>query len=118
MNTNFCKNCDNFMFTYVDSDTQEIYNGCKVCSYMESNSNMSFVYKSETDLDISNIISDNKNIVNDLTLPKIKDNPNIKCINKDCKSGENSSITYIKYDSKKMLYLYSCDICGQKWKST
>ena len=34
MNENICKNCDNFMFTYIDEE-QKIYNGCKECGNKE-----------------------------------------------------------------------------------
>ena len=42
MNSTFCDNCDNFMFTYVDTKTNKLYNGCKVCGYkddVETNDN-------------------------------------------------------------------------------
>ena len=112
MNSTFCDNCDNFMFTYVDTNTNKLYNGCKVCGNKddsESDAN-DYIYKSNINIDISEII--NPDIINDNTLPKIKNNPNIKCINEDCNS---KIITYIKYNSDNMNYLYICDICGKKW---
>ena len=112
MNSTFCKNCDNFMFTFVDVDKNKLYNGCKVCGNkddIDTDSN-NYIYKTTTKIDISNII--NSNIVNDITLPKIKNNSNITCITDDCDSKE---ITYIKYNEKNMDYLYICTKCGQKW---
>ena len=35
MNSTFCKNCDNFMFTFVDVDKNKLYNGCKVCGHKD-----------------------------------------------------------------------------------
>jgi DNA-directed RNA polymerase subunit M/transcription elongation factor TFIIS len=100
------------MFTYVDANTKKLYNGCKVCGnkdYVETNSN-DYIYKSNVNIDISEII--NPEIINDSTLPKIKNNPNIKCVNTECNS---KTITYIKYNPDNMNYLYICDKCGQKW---
>ena len=116
MNTTFCDNCDNLMYTYTNADNK-LYNGCKVCGNKQDISNdESCVYKTDYEIDISNILNTNKNISNDVTLPKIKNNPNIKCINTECASkNKDSSITYIKYDEDNMKYLYICDNCGQSW---
>ena len=112
MNSTFCKNCDNFMFTFVDVDKNKLYNGCKVCGHKDNieTKDNDYIYKSEVKIDISEIID--PDIINDNTLPKIKNNPNIKCANEDCNS---KIITYIKYNSDNMDYLYICDKCGQKW---
>ena len=96
MNSTFCDNCDNFMFTYVDTKTNKLYNGCKICGHkddIEQNTH-DYIYKTTKNIEISEII--NPNIINDNTLPKIKNNPNIKCINEDCKF---TTITYIKYNT-------------------
>ena len=89
----------------------------KICGNKQDiNKNESCVYKTNYDIDISNILNTNKNISNDITLPKIKNNPNIKCINTECTStNKESSITYIKYDEDNMKYLYICDNCGKSW---
>ena len=112
MNSTFCKNCDNFMFTYVDTSTNKLYNGCKVCGNKDdiNSDENDYIYKSKKTIDISEII--NPDIIKDNTLPKIKNNPNIKCINSECQS---KIITYIKYNSDNMDYLYICDKCGEKW---
>ena len=117
MNTNFCKNCDNFMFTYKDPETNKLYNGCKVCGNKEIiEDDKEIVYKSNISLSIGEVLNDNKNIIHDNTLPHITNNPNFQCINKDCKSTvKKSKITYIKFDSENMNYLYICNTCEQKW---
>ena len=117
MNTNFCDNCDNFMFTYKDEQTNKLYNGCKVCGNKSILSDdKKIVYKSNISLNIYEILNKNENLINDNTLPQIINNPNFQCINKDCSSDiKNSKITYIKFDFENMDYLYICNTCGQKW---
>ena len=70
--------------------------------------------------DNSEYINHNQYITQDVTLPKIEGNPNMKCTNEECisiQSGKESSVTYIKYDLENMKYIYICNHCGQKWKS-
>ena len=68
---------------------------------------------------LSDIINTNPYLTEDITLPVIKDNPNIKCPNKDCicntDSKVESEILYIKYDAEKLSYMYICKHCNQKW---
>ena len=50
----------------------------------------------------------------DIALPKIEGNPNIKCTNDECisiKENMESSVTYIKYDAENMKYIYLCLDC-------
>ena len=52
---------------------------------------------------------------------KIEGNTNIRCPNEECISiqeSKQSSVTYIKYDSEDMKYIYICNYCGQKWKNS
>jgi len=115
MNTNFCKNCDNFMFTYKDLKTNKLYNGCKVCGNKdEIEKDKEIVYKSNISLNVDEVLNENMNLKYDNTLPYIANNPNFQCINKECKA-KTSKIKYIKFDSENMKYLYICDTCGQKW---
>ena len=37
-------------------------------------------------------------------------------MNSECEA-EESKITYIKYNSEEMRYLYICNHCGHKWKN-
>ena len=72
MNENLCKDCDNFMFTYTDEE-YKLYNCCKQCGNMEQIEG-DFVYKTELNTNISNILNTNEYILNDITLPKIINN--------------------------------------------
>mgnify|MGYP001196231076 CR=1 FL=1 len=54
------------------------------------------------EIDISEIINENKYITHDITLPVIEGNSNIQCTNPECESikgDKPSSLKYIKYDS-------------------
>ena len=116
MNENICENCDNFMFTYTD-EGKNIYNGCKECGNKVSIKEKC-IYKTTYDVNISNILNTNQNLLNDLTLPRIENNPNIKCPNSECETNKTKkpcNIVYIKYNEEKMNYMYICESCGQKW---
>ena len=50
MNSTFCENCDNFMFTFVNKDTNKLYNGCKVCGNkydVQDTDAHDYIYKSK-----------------------------------------------------------------------
>ena len=116
MNENICKNCDNFMFTYTDKENN-IYNGCKECGN-KTKIEEKCIYKTKYKVDISSILNTNPHLLQDSTLPKIENNPNIKCPNSDCETNTKNkmcSISYIKYDEENMNFMYICDTCGQKW---
>ena len=119
MNCNICPDCDNFMFTYTDVNTNQLYNACKVCSNVTPmDSDSKFIYKTNFDIDKSKILNTNKYIANDITLPSIKNNKNIKCVNSECKSIKENlpcNIIYIKYDTKNIKFMYICQHCGHKW---
>ena len=116
MNSTLCNNCDNFMFTYINED-KKLYNCCKRCGNTKL-SDMKCVYKSSDKIDISKILNEYTHILEDPTLPTIR-NKNIKCPNSECVSivenYKESDIIYIKYDKDNMKYIYSCNYCGQKW---
>ena len=70
------------------------------------------------DMDKSHVVNRNKYITHDNVLPKIKNNPNVKCLRDDCptnQDGVESSITFLKYDFDNMRYMYICDECGNSW---
>ena len=117
----FCQECHNMTFIYLD-ENKELIHYCKACSKSESFQDESLcIYSMDfREFDTSEVINRNKYITQDITLPKIENNPNIKCTNEECKSIEgdiNSSVTYIKYDAENMKYIYICNHCGQKWKN-
>lgn len=119
--THFCKQCQNMTFLYTD-ESKNLIHHCKACLYSEpylkkNNCIYSIQFKK---YDNSEYINSNPYVTHDITLPKIKNNPNIKCVNPECKSiTENKAcdITYIKYDMENMKYIYICNHCGQKWKN-
>ena len=111
MDTNFCKNCDNLLYIYIDSDNN-LYNKCKVCdNTTKINKSNICVYKSHNLIDTKSIIKNNKFLLSDNTLPEI--DKNIKCINIECK--KTPSIKYIKYDFENMKFMYICNNCGETW---
>ena len=119
MDINFCSQCENMTYIHMNED-HKLFQVCKVCSHMEEFANYDSIYNMSTDgIDISEIHNTNKYITHDITLPSITQNNNIKCINTECASIKNKSskITYIKYDSEDMKYLYICNHCGTTWKN-
>lgn len=119
--THFCKQCQNMTFLYTD-ESKNLIHHCKACMYSEpylkkNNCIYSIQFKK---YDNSEYINSNPYVTHDITLPKIKNNPNIKCVNPECISiteTKECDITYIKYDMENMKYIYICNHCGQKWKN-
>ncbi len=117
----FCKECHNMTYLHLNEE-DELIHVCKVCSSTDkfkgkSNCIHSIEY---TDFDVSSIINSNKYITHDITLPEIKDNPNLKCPNPECEcntKNTSTSFKYIQYDEDNMKYIYICNSCGQKWNN-
>ena len=118
MDISFCKDCDNILYLYKDGESNDLYHFCKACgSNTKIEEKVKLVYiKDNGSLDKSESISNNMYITHDITLPSIKNNPNIKCRNVDC-DAEETDIKYIKYDDVKMKFLYVCNNCGCKWRN-
>jgi DNA-directed RNA polymerase subunit M/transcription elongation factor TFIIS len=120
MEVNFCKCCDNLLYIYSNEENTSLYLGCKVCGNKEDHTDSKCIYSNEFSIDLSETINKNENLIYDITLPSIKNNPNIKCPNKECESikeNKPSDILYIKYNHDKLQYLYVCKYCNQKWKN-
>ena len=120
MELNFCDNCNNLMDIYSDEETKKLYLGCKCCSNKtDFNEGNKCIYTNESIIELSDIINSNQYLTEDITLPLIQGNPNIKCPNADCdsntKEGIGSEILYIKYNSEKLSYMYICKHCNTKW---
>ena len=116
METTFCNNCDNLFYIYSDEDSK-LYYGCRVCGNkqdFDTNQNMN-VYENLMNIDSSRIFNTNSYLQSDKTLPRLKNNKNLKCPNKEC--SHKGDIIYINYDQKNMHYMYLCETCGQKWKN-
>ena len=109
MDIHFCSQCKNMTYIHIDND-EKLYNVCKVCSHTEEFQDSGSIYNTTTDsIDISELYNSNKYITQDITLPTITDNQNIECTNLKCESHSDdniSKITFIKYDSNDMKYLY------------
>ena len=118
MNTNdndFCDDCMNLMTIVSDSDDKIKYL-CKCCGFKrEFEDETICIYNNTTEkLDRSEYLNTNPYLTHDITLPKIENNKNIKCQNPECPKTD-SSITYMKYHSDNMYYMYICNHCGQQW---
>lgn len=118
MEINFCDTCDNLLFLYSNDEDNKLYMGCKNCGTKKDYEDSKCIYNNDYKIDLSETINQNQNLVDDITLPTIRNNPNIKCPNADCESnkdGEVSELLYIKYDPSDMKYMYVCKHCFQKW---
>ena len=118
MDISFCKNCDNILYLYKEDEGESLYHCCKSCgSKHELEEDIRLVYVNDNGLlDKSESIYNNMYITHDITLPSIKNNPNIKCRNVDCDADE-TDIKYIKYDDLNMKFIYICNHYGCKWKN-
>jgi DNA-directed RNA polymerase subunit M/transcription elongation factor TFIIS len=116
MDMQFCQVCDNLLYLYENEESKQLYLGCKTCGNQQEN-HQNYIYDDQMSIDLSETISQNKHLKEDITLPTIKDNPNIKCPNVDCDSHKQktSNILYLKYDKQNMKYMYLCKDCQQTW---
>ena len=122
MELNFCDNCNNLMDIYSEEETSKLYLGCKCCSNKKDfDEGNKCIYNNEAKIELSDIINTNPYLREDITLPVIKGNTNIKCPNEECvcntKDTVETEIIYVKYDADKLNYLYICKHCKQKWKN-
>jgi DNA-directed RNA polymerase subunit M/transcription elongation factor TFIIS len=119
MDITFCKDCDNLLYLYKSNDSDDLYNCCKSCgSKTKVDEKVTLVYTNDKGkMDRSECIVNNMYITHDITIPSIKNNPNISCKNPDCQVKE-SNIRYIKYDDINMKFIYICNHCGHKWKNS
>lgn len=114
----FCAVCDNYLYMQVDSESQELTRLCRKCGYKEQDTTGGLVMEMMIQEDSA---EGYKVLLNEFTrkdprLPHIR--KNITCPNLVCdsnKGGKDPDVIYIKYDLVNMMYLYICDICGEKW---
>ena len=114
----FCAVCDNYLYMQVDSESQELTRLCRKCGYKEQDTTGGLVMEMMIQEDSA---EGYKVLLNEFTrkdprLPHIR--KNITCPNLVCdsnKGGTDPDVIYIKYDLVNMMYLYICDICGEKW---
>ena len=119
MENQFCENCNNSMYIYLDKDSSKLYLYCKACNN-KADYNKNLIYDNDFNIDLSESINNNKYLSLDVTIPKIKNNKLFKCPNDQCKSiveNKPSNISYVKYDYKNIKYIYICNYCNQKWNN-
>ena len=115
MEVSFCNNCDNLLYIYKN-DEGHILNVCKVCNSQNPiKEQMICAYSSKVELNKTHILSTNKYVTHDITLPIIKDNKNITCNNPEC--TDPTTMNYIKYNDADMKYIYICRGCGNTWNN-
>jgi len=119
-NLRFCPVCENYLYTDVDAESLDLFRVCRKCGHKEKDTKGGLV----TEMMIQQQSAEGyKILLNEFTrkdprLPHIR--KNITCPNVDCdsnKGGKDPDVIYIKYDAVNLLYLYICDICGEKWHS-
>jgi len=119
-NLRFCPVCENYLYTDVDAESLDLFRVCRKCGHKEKDTKGGLV----TEMMIQQQSAEGyKILLNEFTrkdprLPHIR--KNITCPNVSCdsnKGGKDPDVIYIKYDAVNLLYLYICDICGEKWHS-
>ena len=111
MNIQFCDNCENLLFIYLNNETL-IYK-CKNCNFEKIGDETTHcVYRNDLqNKDKINKINIKMNefVQFDPTLPNIN-NGSIHC--KEC-SGTN--IIFTLNNSNEMKYTYICETCNSQW---
>lgn len=116
----FCPVCDNYLYMEVDPESQALTRMCRKCGHKENDTKGGLVMEMMIQQQSS---EGYKILLNEFTrkdprLPHIR--KNITCPNVTCdsnKGGKDPDVIYIKYDLVNLMYLYICDICGEKWHS-
>ena len=111
MDLNFCEQCDMKL---------DYYKFCllKKKSKKKEHIGTTCIYNNDYQIDLSQVINQNHFLEQDITLPTIQNNPNIKCPNEECpsiKEKKPSNILYIKYDHESLKFSYICKHCKQTW---
>jgi len=111
MDIQFCDNCENLLYIYLD-DKQLIYK-CKHCNFSKSGNDSTYcVYRNDLQnkekISLMNVVM-NEFVPNDPTLPSIT---NDKIVCKEC---SNNDIIYIMNDTEDMKYTYICKKCNSQW---
>jgi DNA-directed RNA polymerase subunit M/transcription elongation factor TFIIS len=119
-NLRFCPVCENYLYTDVDAESLDLFRVCRKCGHKEKDTKGGLVMEMMIQQQSA---EGYKILLNEFTrkdprLPHIR--KNITCPNVGCdsnKGGKDPDVIYIKYDAVNLLYLYICDICGEKWHS-
>jgi len=116
----FCPVCDNYLYMEVDPESQALTRLCRKCGHKEEDTKGGLVMEMMIQQQSS---EGYKILLNEFTrkdprLPHIR--KNISCPSVTCdsnKGGKDPDVIYIKYDLVNLMYLYICDVCGEKWHS-
>jgi DNA-directed RNA polymerase subunit M/transcription elongation factor TFIIS len=113
--TTFCDDCGNLMYLFKD-ENESLINMCKACNNKSPiDETFKCCYRGNLKIDKTVLLSTNKYISHDRTLPSIESNVNIQCNSPEC--DNKNSILYIKYNDDDMKYLYICKNCGNTWNN-
>ena len=116
MDVDFCSQCENLLYLYIDKQDNSLHHKCKSCGFSKKLENKNIEINNNTKINVTkcDIINHNPFITADITIPSIKDNKNIKCLNPDC-DAETIHIKYLNYDQDNLKYIYICNQCGHSW---
>ena len=115
MDIQFCDNCENFMFIYLDK--KELLYSCKNCNFQKKGEKTTrCIYRN--DIQNKEKIQEINVKMNDF----IKYDPTLPSINNDnisCPKCSNKDILYILNNVDEMKYTYICkaDQCNQQWSN-
>ena len=115
-NLRFCPVCENYLYTDVDADSMDLFRVCRKEKDTKGGLVMEMMIQQQSAEGYKILL--NEFTRKDPRLPHIR--KNITCPNVGCdsnKGGKDPDVIYIKYDAVNLLYLYICDICGEKWHS-
>jgi DNA-directed RNA polymerase subunit M/transcription elongation factor TFIIS len=119
----FCDFCENLMYVKLDDEGNDnaprhLVKYCKNCEFSKVYDDVSSELLNENnyDTDKEPDIYISPYLKHDRTMPRVN---NLVCRNKDCTKPEEADniIIYIKYDKKKLKYVYICEYCNSYWKS-
>lgn len=118
----FCTNCDNMYYIKLAGEEgNELVYYCRNCGNENTDIGKQDIFVSSTNL--KPVDNNYVNIINqytkfDPTLPRVA---NVKCPNAECEGKTDDSlgneIIMMRYDDKKLKYVYLCPICDTTWKN-
>ena len=114
----FCKVCNNLLYLQMDED-RRLMKHCKCCqtSFEEERKGLRISKAVYSEDDMLFMYHQNPYLRFDPTLPRIN---NVACPKKDCigrLENRPNQVIYVKYNPVKMSYFYTCEHCGDIWKS-
>ena len=120
----FCTQCDNMYYIGIDEkNTNELIYYCRNCKHIDDTLSTEGACiidtHSQNNANFNHTI--NKYTKMDPTLPRVY---NIKCPNVECKSNKHEGdykfpeVIYMRYDDANMKYVYICNDCDNKWKTS